>query len=122
MRTLKMKYSITDNTKIHNGVTLYQIKAEKDFGIVKKGDFGGWVASGDNLSQYDSAWVSGNAKVYGHAKVFGDASVSGDAKVSGSAQVFGYALVFDNAKVYEDAKVSGKAKVFGNYLSPTDQF
>lgn len=47
------KYEILQNvTKEHHGVTLYTIKALKDFGDVKAGDIGGWIENEDNLSQY----------------------------------------------------------------------
>lgn len=45
------KYCLTDNTIYITGNRLYQIKALKDFGKVKKGDLGGYIASEDNLSQ-----------------------------------------------------------------------
>jgi len=77
-----MKYSITKNSKIEFGITLFQIKAEMSFGNVRKGDLGGWIEKEENLAQ-----VSGNAWVYGNAWVSGDAQVSGDAWVYGNAQV-----------------------------------
>ena len=39
----------------------------KNFGIVKSGDFGGFIESEKNLSIYDNAWVFGDACVYGSA-------------------------------------------------------
>jgi len=125
-----------------NGITLYRIKALKDFGNVKKGDLGGYIESKINLSQegkrvsdnarvfdearvfgnawvYGNARVSGNAWVYGNARVYGEARVSGNARVYGNAWVYGNAQVSDNAWVYgnaevfENAEVFGKARVFG---------
>jgi len=58
-----MKYILTENTKNHWGITLHQIQAIKDFGIVRKGDLGGWIQKEENLSQY------GNARIYGNAKI-----------------------------------------------------
>ena len=37
-----MKYSLTNNTKTWNGVTLFQIKAEISFGSISKGELGGY--------------------------------------------------------------------------------
>ena len=65
------KYSLTKNTKVWCGITLFQIKAEVSFGSVSKGDLGGWIEKEENLSQ-----VSGDAWVYGNAWVYGDARVS----------------------------------------------
>lgn len=48
-------------TKVGSGTTnertLYSIRALRDFGDVKAGDFGGWIESEDNLSQAGDCWV-----------------------------------------------------------------
>ena len=62
-----MKYELTNETKIVYGITLYRIKATKDFGIVSQGTLGGFVEKIENLSMYGNAWVYGDAKVYGDA-------------------------------------------------------
>lgn len=89
-----MKYELlkNDSNKI-NGRTLYRIKALKDFGIVAKGDLGGYIEKEENLSQSDEAWVSDNARV------------------SGNAWVSNNARVFDNAKIFDNAWVSGNAEI-----------
>ena len=69
-----MKYKLLeDETKVHNGVTLYRIQSLSNFSDVKSGDKGGWNEKESNLSQYDNAWIYDNAKVYGHAIVYTDA-------------------------------------------------
>ena len=93
------KYSLTKNKKEYFGITLFQIKAESDFGDVEKGDLGGWIEKEENLSQEGNAWVSGDARVFGDAWVYGDARVYGDAWVSGDAWVFGNARVFGKIKL-----------------------
>jgi len=103
-----VKYKLTDETIQHDGRTLYRIEALKDFGYIKKDDFGGFIEKEANLSQLGDCWVADSAKVYGYAKVLGDAHVSGN------AQVFGNALVYDNASVFGDAEVYGYARVWGN--------
>ena len=90
------KYELTEETFTVFGKTLYRIRAVRDFGSVKTGEFGGYIEKEENLSHFGNAWVSGDAKVYG------DARVSGDARV------------FENAWVYGDARVSGNAWVYGN--------
>ena len=59
------KYELTSQTKKIGDLTLYRICALKNFGDVKKGEFGGFVESESNLSQKNNAWVSGNAWVCG---------------------------------------------------------
>jgi len=96
------------DTKIHFGRKLFRIKAEIDFGIVKKGDLGGYIEKEKNLDMSGNAWVSDDAMVYG------DAMVSGEAKVSGSAMVYGDARVYGNARVSGSAMVSGNAEAKTN--------
>jgi hypothetical protein len=81
------KYELTNNSKIFGWVTVYQIRALKDFSNVKKGDLGGWIESEENLSHQDNAWIYDNARVYGNAEVYGDAKVYDNAKVCGRAEV-----------------------------------
>src|SRR3990167_9024892 len=84
---MKMKYKLTNNKKEYLGKTLFQIEATADFGIVKKGESGGWIEKESNLSQYGNAWVSGNARVSGNAEVSGNAWVSGNARVYGKLKL-----------------------------------
>lgn len=137
--SVEKKYKLTDETTVMYGsTTLHRIQALMDFSDVKKGDFGGFVESEKNLSQYGNCWIYDNAKVFDNARVFCDAQVFenakvlhnarvfDDAKIFGNAQVYGHAwvyatsqifgdaLVFDNAKVFENAKVFGNARVCGN--------
>ena len=76
------KYELTEETFTVFGKTLYQIRAVRDFGSVKTGEFGGYIEKEENLSHF------GDARVYGNAKVYGDARVSGNAWVYGNAEVF----------------------------------
>ena len=116
------KYELTTETLQLAGLTLYKIKAVKNFGSVKAGELGGWIESEENLSQADNAWVYNNAKVFDKARVYGDAAVSDDAKVCGYAAVFdnakvcGYAAVSDNARVCDNAEVSDYVEVFENAI------
>jgi hypothetical protein len=97
-----MKYELTN---IKNDLGLFQIKALKDFGDVKAGDLGGWVASEANLSQDGNAWI------YDNAMAFDDAWVAGDAKVCDNAMVFDNACVVGESKIYGNIKVRGYTKI-----------
>ena len=59
------KYEFTGEVKLHLGRTLHRIRACVSFGIVEKGDEGGWIEKEENLSHDGNAWVYGNAHVYG---------------------------------------------------------
>ena len=120
------KYELTEETVTVYGKTLYRIRAVRDFGSVKTGEFGGYIEKEENLSHFGNAWisgdarvfgdarVSGNARVYGDAKVYGDARVSGNAWAYGEVQVAGNAWIYGDARVFGNARVSGNARVFGN--------
>jgi len=115
------KYEILkDRSLTMNGSEIYRIKALKDFGDVKAGDIGGYVASEENLSHegpcwvydiamvYHSAKVKDNAIVRGNAHVYNEAQVLHNAIVEGHARVFGYSSVFGNAQVKDNARVCNK--------------
>jgi len=110
------KYELTQNSIEIDNKTLYQIKALKDFGSVKKGDLGGYIESEKNLSHDRNCWVSGNAQVYEDARVSGNAQVFESARVSGNVQVFENTRVYGNARIFGNAHVYGNAKVSGNAL------
>jgi len=107
------KFILTEETRVVKNKTLYRIKAEKDFGEVKKGELGGFVEKEENLSHRGKAWISDNACVYGDAKVSGNAYVYDNAQVSNNAHVFDNARIHDNAFVCGEAKVCGNADIYG---------
>lgn len=120
------KYELTDISKqLHNGATVYRIRALNDVHtsdgklIAPKGALGGWVQGTGNLSQDGGAWVHDDATVYGSAVVKDDAQVAQQAEVSGNAFVYGSPLIYGEAKVHGHTWVGGtswvydKAQVFG---------
>lgn len=82
------KYELTEETVTVFGKTLYRIRAVRDFGSVKTGEFGGYIEKEENLSHFGDAWVYGNAKVYGDARVSGNAWVYGNAEVFNTRHFF----------------------------------
>ena len=69
------KYELTEETVTVYGKTLYRIRAVRDFGSVKTGEFGGYIEKEENLSHFGNAWIYGDAWVYGNARVSGNAKV-----------------------------------------------
>lgn len=122
----KRKYKLTNETKDVFGYTLYRIKALRDFGKVKKGDLGGYIASEENLSHDGLSWISDGACVYDNARIYENAQICGDAEVFGNAEVYGdarvnrQALIYGNAQinghaiVTDDVEVYGAAKIYGD--------
>ena len=108
------KYELTDETIVHNGRTLYRIRALKDFGFIEEGELGGFVQGEHNLSHYGDCWIYDNAQVRDNAKVFNNAEVRGNARVGGNAIVCNNARASGNAIVCDNARVGGNAKVCNN--------
>ena len=69
------KYELTEETVTVYGKTLYRIRAVRDFGSVKTGEFGGYIEKEENLSHFGNAWIYGDARVFDNAWVYGNAEV-----------------------------------------------
>lgn len=105
-------YRLTDETKFHDGHTLYRIELTADCKWGRAGTKGGWIENRDNLQ--GNAWVADEAMVYGSAQVYDQARVWGQALVCGYAFVYGQARVWGQAWVYGQAQVYGDARVYGD--------
>lgn len=110
------KYCLTDNTIYITGNRLYQIKALKDFGKVKKGDLGGYIASEDNLSQTGNCWVFQNAMVSDNAKVLENAEIRGNISMYDNSMVSGNSICDGNIYLCDNCRITGYAVVNGNSI------
>ena len=107
-----------------NGQTVYRIKALQDFGIVKKGELGGYIAKESNLSfkEGSMAWVGDkaivmdDASVLGHAHVTDDAIIAGTSTIKDGAVVCGNVEINGNCFVMQNAIVAGSAKLNGKVV------
>ena len=95
---MNKKYELTDKTfevqrDNDEPVTLYRIKALRDFGRVKAGDIGGWIEKEDNLSHEGNCWINDDAMVYDNALVFGKAKVLGYAKIANYVIISGTSCI-----------------------------
>ena len=102
------KYELTEETFTVFGKTLYRIRAVRDFGSVKTGEFGGYIEKEENLSHFGNAWISGDAWVYGDARVSGNAWAYGEARVSGNAWVYGNAEVFNTRHFFVQGPIGSR--------------
>ena len=57
------KFEFTGEEKTVDGVLLKRIRAKNAFGIVAKGEVGGFIEAEKNLNSCGNAWVSGDARV-----------------------------------------------------------
>lgn len=109
------KFELT--TKISfNGRTLYRIRALKDFGVVKKGDLGGYIEKEENLSQTGNSWIFDDAKIMDNAIVKEDATLHHNATIYDKAIVSGSASINENATLRDNATVSDKVILYGNVI------
>ena len=110
------KYKLTDEYITILGRKLYRIEALKDFGLIKKGDKGGFIESEDNLSHEGNCWIFNDAKVYSNAKVSESAIVYENATVREEAIIRGLAIVRGSSIIRGLAIVCGSSIVEGHSL------
>lgn len=111
------KYTLLTNDSIeHKGKILYRIKALKSFGLIKKGDLGGYIESYINLSQEGNCWVNGNAKVYDSAQLSDNAFVCESVEVYDNAKLYDSAKMFGSSKAFGYSRIGGNATIYGNAI------
>lgn len=121
-----MKYKLTKNTKIVDGVTLHQIVCTRNIWgkacHISEGSSGGWVESEKNLSQNGTCWVDDNACVFGNAIISDDAIVADDAIVKDSAVVKDNATIMGQSKILNNSVICGKASCCVNSIVKNHAF
>ena len=113
-----LKYIILyDESKVMPDETLvYRIEAVRDFGTVRKGDKGGFVRDGENLSHHGNCWITDEAVAADFSFVQGNAVLSGKAKllrfawIAGNAHVTDRVLMTDYTSAYGNAFLGGVAR------------
>lgn len=111
------KYEMLGEDKIESNdgkSTVYRIRALRDFGVVKKGDLGGYIQYEHNLDHDGDCWVFGDAIVCECARVQDNAMVGWFAKVAGHAKICDNAVVSGESVVFDDATVRDYAAIFGD--------
>ena len=119
---MNTKYEITDIAH-EKYPFLHRIRALRDIGDrVKAGDLGGFVESGDNLSDdedaswiFDDAIAAGNAIVDQDSRLFGKAVACGCAYVSQGAALSAGARAEDSAYI-RGADLCGHARASGHSM------
>ena len=93
-----------EDKKCYIDVQLFKIRATKDFGDVKAGDFGGFVQNESNLSQEGDCWVYDEAKVYDGAVVKGNAKICNKTRVKEKSKVNGEVII-KNSSITESVVI-----------------
>ena len=86
-KIMENNFELPDNMIIHDGHTLYQVRAVKDIEEhnVVKGDLGGYVDK--TTAIVDNAWIADNAKVYDHSTLMGNSIVKDNAVVNSRTMI-----------------------------------
>lgn len=110
------KYELMREYKIvWNSKELYQIRALKDFGDIRKGDFGGFIESERNLSHEGNCWITKDVKVCDHATIIEDAIITGTSIIKDCSIVSGKSRI-NSSEIREQAVISGDVKCDGGYI------
>ena len=110
----KKHFMLTDETRCHEGVTLYRIVATKplEHAGVAAGDRGGFVQSEYNLR--GDGWIADDAIVMERAVVRDRAQVRGNALVKGNAWIANDARVLDHAVITGGTNIMDHAAAYGH--------
>jgi len=101
------KYELTTNKTTLYDRTVYQIKALKDFGDVKKGDLGGYIEKEANLSQQGNCWVYDEATILRDAILLDDAVMRDYAIITDSVMLSDNVVMMGLTLLGWDIKMSG---------------
>ena len=103
------KYELLkDDTIKVDGITLYRIRALRDFGLIRKGQLGGYIEKEENLSQEGNCWVYDNAKVYGNTHICDNCKIFENAIVSDNSDIH------DNVNICDNVWVRGDICIYGD--------
>ena len=103
---LDKKYEIVKgNNKLFNGIEYFRIRALKDFYDVRKGDFGGYIESEDNLSQEGNCWIYDDSEVFGTTHISGNTKVINKSKIRTKGEIVINDGIIDNTSILDDASI-----------------
>ena len=112
-----MKFELTDEFRVVDGVKFYHIRYLVDVKpYVKVGDVTGWIQSEDNLSDYDNSVVLDNACVGGRVKVSNNSVVSGNAYVFVNGRIYYHCDIGDDVVIKGSDVVIYDSKISGNVV------
>ncbi|UTO28985.1 hypothetical protein [Bartonella harrusi] len=117
---MEKKYELTDEEIEFDGyVTLYRIRALKDFGDVKAGDLGGFIEDEDNLSHENDCWIYNDAKacffakIFDSTKIFDNAQIAYNAKIYNNVKIYG-GHIFGSTQIYGNVIIDNDSRIYGN--------
>lgn len=99
-----MKYEITSESILFEGIVLYQIKALSNIPVrsVIAGDLGGYIEKASNLAQDGECWVYPNARILEDAMALESSAVRDTSVLRGTAVIKGNSLLTGNSMMNQD--------------------
>ena len=111
---LKYRLLLSDRCVI-DGVTLYRIQALKDFGDVKAGDLGGYIADSSQLSQNGNCWIYSKSNKLVCGRVTENAIINSLGSNRDSI-INGDVFICENSKILNDVDIFGSVDIRGNSI------
>lgn len=111
---LKYRLLLSDRCVI-DGVTLYRIQALKDFGDVKAGDLGGYIADSSQLSQNGNCWVYSKSNKLVCGRVTENAIINSLGS-SRDSIINGDVFICRNSKILNDVDIIGSVDIRGDSI------
>ena len=111
---LKYRLLLSDRCVI-DGVTLYRIQALKDFGDVKAGDLGGYIADSSQLSQNGNCWIYSKSNKLVSGRVTENAIINSLGSNRDSI-INGDVFICENSKILNDVDIFGSVDIRGNSI------
>lgn len=96
---------------------MYRIRALKDFSDVKKGQFGGYVESEENLSQLGNCWIYDDSIVCKGARVIDNAIVKDSSTVTNYSEISDDAIVEKGSRIDESSVVCDQSRVIDSLVT-----
>lgn len=117
-KVLDKKYELVPET-IHKFYykPMYRIRALKDFSDVKKGQFGGYVESEENLSQSGNCWIYDDSIVCKGARVIDNAIVKDSSTVTNYSEISDDAIIEKGSRIDESSVVCDQSRVIDSLVT-----
>jgi hypothetical protein len=109
-----VKYILTNNTRVLHGVTLYQIRAIRDFGNVRAGDLGGWVSDDERLAHAGRCWIAQQAAAYENGQIRNAAWAMDSTLVRGNALLAGTSYIADKVVLEGNCRITDEVHLYGD--------
>nr|DAR02701.1 MAG TPA: Putative transferase, nesg, ydcK, Structural Genomics.38A [Caudoviricetes sp.] len=112
------KYELVPETvtKFYSKPT-YRIRALKDFSDVKKGQYGGYVESEENLSQSGNCWIYDDSIVGSRSRVLDNAIVKDSSKVINGSEISDDAIIEKGSLIDESSVVCDRSRVISSLVT-----